>query len=139
MKTSKDNINELTVPTWKDGDDLATVQAALDRADELMSRFTDQEKVEGLRREAEDLRTGKSKSDFAALTAEQLAGALDEYANAIEAGEVIDGELVEEEQTPEELAAEIEAFDKVIDFLQRNEANSLAEFNERCSKREQDK
>jgi hypothetical protein len=54
----------------------------------MKRQFTDAAMVADLRREAENLRTGKSEAeDLTVFTPEWMAGILDEYANAIEAGE----------------------------------------------------
>jgi hypothetical protein len=96
--------------------------------------LSDREMVAEQRREAADLRAGKSEAWKATIfTAEELADMCDAYADAIEAGEFIDGELIEEEQTPEEREAELEARDQLIDLLERHGADSLVELNERYS------
>ena len=107
--------------------------------------LSDREMVAELRREAADLRAGKSEAwkpttdrvedGVTVFTAEKWADICDEYADSIEAGEFVDGELIEEEQTPEEREAELEAIDHLIDLLERHGADSLVELNERYSKK----
>jgi hypothetical protein len=110
-------------------------------ADILSGKVPDKDMVANLRREAEELRAGKDESwrDFTyegapIWSADEWADMLDEHADAIEAGKIVDGEDVEEEQTPEEIEAEHEALKQLLDFLRRNEANSLDELFKRWEK-----
>jgi hypothetical protein len=64
--------------------------------------------------DSEKVRTGKMEAPWKNfLTAEETADVVDGYADAIEAGEVVDGEPVEEDRTPEQLQAEAETARKL--------------------------
>jgi hypothetical protein len=100
------------------------------------SRMNDAEMVAELRREAEDIRAGRSivwKNFAIFASAEEAAIMCDEYADAVEAGEIVDGEDVEEEETPEQLMAEAEVARDLAEFLERHDAGSLAGLLKRWS------
>lgn len=93
---------------------------------------TDKEMVAGLRREAEALRAGKKETPWPDyITTEECAEMCDDAADAIEAGEIVDGEWVEEEKTPEQLLAEAENSRRIAELLRRHDAGSLAELIKR--------
>jgi hypothetical protein len=107
---------------------------------QIERKIPDAEMVVSLRRAAEDLRTGKSKNPFKRkyITAEELADMADEYADRIEAGEIVDGVEVEEELTPEQrkqLLAEAKLAKGMADLLRRHDAGSLAALIKRDSKK----
>jgi hypothetical protein len=99
-----------------------------------VTNLPDSEKVEGFRRIAEDLRTERLENPWRNFrTAKELADMADDYAGAIEAGKIVDGEIVEEVDL-ERLRTEAETARRVIDLSRRHDAGSLAELNERFSK-----
>jgi hypothetical protein len=82
--------------------------------------MADRQRITLLRREAERLRALKTKpSKLVFMTAEEWADAFDELADRIAAGEA------EEEENPEQLAAEAEVSRQMADLLKRQDAGSL--------------
>jgi hypothetical protein len=78
--------------------------------------MTDRQRIALLRRTAEKLRARPNEQVYL-WTAEELADAFDESADRIEAGE--------EEENPEQLAAEAEVAQQMADLLKRQDAGSL--------------
>jgi hypothetical protein len=101
-----------------------------------LNSLSDSEKIASLHRTAEDFRTGKLETPWKNfLTTEECADMCDDFADAIEAGEIVDGEWAEEEKTPEQLLAEAENSRRIADLLKRHDAGSLGELIKRYSKK----
>jgi hypothetical protein len=85
---------------------------------EKWDAMPDRQKITILRREAERLRALEPQPhEQAFMTAEEWADVFDEEADQIETGE--------EEETPEQLAAEAKASQQIADLLKRHDAGSL--------------
>jgi hypothetical protein len=110
----------------------------LEDAEREMSCMTDSERIERLRRGAERLRIVNPrdwKNTF--FTPGEMADMMDDRADRIEAGEIIDGKDLEEEESPEELLAGAKAAKAVLDLLRRYDVGTLGTLFDRFSKKKQ--
>jgi hypothetical protein len=92
------------------------------------NNMSDIETIQRLRRKAKLLRAGANDTSL------MLADCCDQTADLIEAGEIVGGEEVGEEESLEQLMAEFEVTKRIGEVLARHDAGSLVTLLKRCGK-----